>query len=385
MKKYFGLILVASLIILELVCLISYSIISYRLVEPRDIVSEDKKNNNEQISTVNKLSLFMVGDSLIHSAVYADADRGNGNFDFSNMLSEFKDIVSSYDLAFYNQESILGGTELGLSTYPRFNSPYEAGDAYRNIGFNLVSLANNHTLDRGEQAIINSRNYWSNYSNVITAGSSKSLEDRNRSYIGEKNGIKYALLAYTTDTNGLVAPQGKEYLVDVYSDEKVNNDISLLKDKVDIIIVSMHWGSEYSFDVTDEQKQIAQHLSDLGVNIIIGHHPHVVEEIDYVGNTLVVYSLGNFLSAQVGIDRLTGLMVSLDIVKTTENGESSISFSNIKADLTYTYSIKPNGYRTDFKVYPYHKLNNSILPDYEMYYNKYMNIVLKNQLDIERW
>ena len=370
MKRYFGLILVASLIILELVCLISYSIISYRLVEPRSIVSEDKKDNNEQISTVNKLSLIMVGDSLIHSAVYADADRGNGNFDFSNMLSEFKDIVSGYDLAFYNQESILGGTELGLSTYPRFNSPYEAGDAYRNIGFNLVSLANNHTLDRGEQAIINSRNYWSNYSNVITVGSSKSLEDRNRSYIGEKNGIKYALLAYTTDTNGLVAPQGKEYLVDVYSNEKVNNDISLLKDKVDIIIVSMHWGSEYSFDVTDEQRQIAQHL---------------VEEIDYVGNTLVVSSLGNFLSAQVGIDRLTGLMVSLDIVKTTENGESSISFSNIKADLTYTYSIKPNGYSTDFKVYPYHKLNNSILPDYEMYYNKYMNIVLKNQLDIERW
>lgn len=385
MKKYIGLISLSSLIILELLCLISYSILSYNLVEPRNQIDNEKEKIIEPESLVNKVSLFMVGDNLIHSAVYGDAYRDNNSFDFSNMLSEFNDIVPNYDLAFYNQESILGGTEIGLSTYPRFNSPYEAGDAYRNLGFNLVSLANNHTLDRGEQAIINSRNYWSKYSNVITAGSSKSLEDRNRNYIGEKNDIKYALLAYTTDTNGLNTPSGKEYLVDVYSEEKVKNDINLIKDKVDVIIVSMHWGSEYSFDVTDTQRQIAKYLSDLGVNIIIGHHPHVVEEIDYVGDTLVIYSLGNFLSAQVGIDRLTGLMVSLDIIKTTENGVSNISFSNIKADLTYTYSIKPNGYRTNFKVYPYHKLNNSILPNYEMYYNKYMNIVLRNQLDIERW
>ena len=143
----------------------------------------------------------------------------------------------------------------------------------------------------------------------------------------------------------------------------------------------MHWGEEYSFSITDRQREIANYLSNLGVNIIIGEHPHVVEPIDYIGNTLVIYSLGNFLSAQRGIDRLTGLMVSLDIIK----DNSGISLDNIKAGLTYTSSDTINGYRENFKVYPYQNLNDSILLNYQMYYNKYMNIVLSMQPDIERW
>lgn len=334
---------------------------------------------------IEKASLFMVGDSLIHSAVYGDADLGNGTYDFSPMISEFSSIVSNYDLAFYNQETILGGTSLGLSSYPTFNSPYEVGDAFTNIGFNLVSLANNHTLDRGKQAIINSKNYWNPKENVYTAGSYSSLEERNQIKVKEINGIRYAFFAYTESTNGIPIPNGEDYLVNMYSNEKAYQDIISVRDQVDIVIVSMHWGDEYSFEVSSRQREIASYLSSLGVQLIIGHHPHVVEPIEYINDTLVIYSLGNFLSAQRGIDKLTGLMVSLDIVKTTVNGISNVTFENIKAGLTYTYSEYVNGYRTNFKVYPYQNLTESILPNYQMYYNKYLDIVLRNQLDIERW
>lgn len=346
---------------------------------------EDQIKIEESKETIEKTSLFMVGDALIHSAVYGDADLGNGTYDFSPMISEFSNIVSNYDLAFYNQETILGGTSLGLSSYPTFNSPYEVGDAFTNIGFNLVSLANNHTLDRGKQAIINSKNYWKSKENVYTAGSYSSLEERNQIKVKEINGIRYAFFAYTESTNGIPIPNGEDYLVDVYSNENAYQDIIAIKDQVDIIIVSMHWGDEYSFEVSNRQREIASYLSSLGVKLIIGHHPHVVEPIEYINDTLVIYSLGNFLSAQRGIDKLTGLMVSLDIVKTTVNGVSTITLENIKAGLTYTYSEYVNGYRTNFKVYPYQNLTESILPNYQMYYNKYLDIVLRNQLDIERW
>lgn len=380
MKKKVVNIYIISLFLLaiELTLLIIYHI-SYKSVLHIDV---DKNYINEERKPVqaNKISLFMVGDALIHSAVYADASVGNNKYDFTSMLSEFS-WVSNYDLAFYNQETILGGSELGLSTYPCFNSPYEVGDAFVETGFNLVSLANNHTLDRGEQAILNSNLYWLNKKYVVTSGSYSSWDSRNDIPIYEKNGIKYVFLAYTDSTNGISIPSGKEYLVNVYSEEQVKKDIDSIRDKTDVIIVSMHWGEEYSFSITDSQREMANYLSNLGVNIIIGEHPHVVEPIDYIGNTLVIYSLGNFLSAQRGIDRLTGLMVSLDIIK----DNSGISLENIKAGLTYTSSDTINGYRKNFKVYPYQNLNDSILLDYQMYYNKYMNIVLSMQPDIERW
>ena len=96
----------------------------------------------------NKLSLIMVGDALIHGAVYADAKTGANKYNFLPMFTEVRDVFKGYDLAFYNQETVLGGSEIGISTYPRFNSPYEVGDAFLDMGFNLVSLATNHTLDR---------------------------------------------------------------------------------------------------------------------------------------------------------------------------------------------------------------------------------------------
>ena len=319
-----------------------------------------------------KTNLVMVGDALIHELVFKTANKyANYNgYDFKPMLQYAKEIVKDYDLAYYNQETILGGVELGLSTYPMFNSPTEVGDAFLDAGFNLVSLATNHTLDRGEKAILNSRKYWdSKAEQAIAAGSYSSFEDRDKVIIKESNGIKYGFLSYTVQTNGLIVPKGKEYLVNVYDKDLVKEEVERYRDKVDLLMVAMHWGEEYMTYPVASQKEIAKYLSSLGVDIIIGCHPHVAQPIDFIDNTLVVYSLGNFVSSQVGVERLTGLMASTDIIKTEFHGKSTISFDNVMGTLLFT--DRNNGYI----VYPYHKLNDNILNGYKSYYEKYSKVV----------
>lgn len=317
-------------------------------------------------------SMVMVGDALIHGIIYTTANRyANYNgYDFTPMLKHIKPITKEYDLAYYNQETILGGKELGLSTYPLFNSPYEVGDAFLDAGFNLVSLATNHTIDKGEKGVLNSRKYWNSKKDLcVAAGSYSSFEERDEVIINEVNGISYGFLSYTTYTNGLIVPTGKEYLVNVYDKELIKEEIERYKDKVDMIIVSMHWGTEYMTYPTNAQKEMAKYLSSLGVDLIIGTHPHVIEPIEFIDDTLVIYSLGNFISSQIGVERLTGLMLSLDIKKTEYHGNVDITFDNIEGTLIYT--DRNNGYI----VYPYHMLNNNILNNYKTYYEKYSKVV----------
>ena len=347
--------------------------------EPKEEPKKEEKAQERKEPKYYEAHLFMVGDALIHSAVYQDAKQADGTYDFKPMLELIKPISSQYDLVYYNQETILGGTELGLSNYPRFNSPYEVGDAFIDAGFNMVSLATNHTMDKNEQGVINSVNYWSQHKDsVVYSGQWTSFESREDevSQIYEKNGIRYAFLSYTTWTNGLETPAGKEYLNNVYSDEKASADIAKVRDKADVIIVAMHWGTEYSLGVSYDQERIAKFLSEQGVQIIIGAHPHVVEPVEYIndGKTFVIYSLGNFISDQEGNERLTGLMMSLDIKKKVDIDDSvTVTVENPKAELIYTKSYY--GRKRSFKVYPYSQLNTNLLSNYSALEEKYKGVV----------
>lgn len=341
---------------------------------------EPKKIPKSTTTTTTKakkeLSIAMVGDCLIHRFVYEDASNGNGTYNFNKMLTEVKPLIEGYDLKYYNQESIIGGKSMGLSAYPRFNSPEEIGDAMLDTGFNLVGLSNNHTMDKGEKGVINSVNYWKS-KNVHYTGQALSEEEREENVqVHEINGVKYAFLAYTTVTNGLLPPSGKDYLTNIYSDEKVKKDVDKIRNEADVIIVAMHWGVEYTTKEVESQRRIAKYLSELGVDLVIGAHPHVIEPVEMVGDTLVFYSLGNFISGQDTADKLTGALASTKM--TIEDGK--VTFSDTKVTLLYTYysrSIPRN-----FKVYPYKNINNSILNNYETYYNKYKG-VLTRYINIE--
>ena len=347
------------------------------------LLGEEEKEPEEEIVEKQPqtyvASMFMVGDALIHSTVFQAAHQRDGSYDFKPMLELIKPISSTYDLVYYNQETILGGPELGYSNYPRFNSPYEVGDAFIDAGFNLVSLATNHTMDKGEAGVINSVNYWQSRKEfAVFSGQWLSFEDREKEIttIHEINGIKYAFLSYTTWTNGLETPYGKEYLNNKYSDELAASDIAKVKDKADIIIVAMHWGNEYWLGTSTEQERIAHFLADQGVQLIVGAHPHVVEPVEYIndGKTFVIYSLGNFISDQEGNERLTGLMMSLIIKKYVDIEDNvTITIEQPRAELIYTKTYY-NG-RRNFKVYPYPQLTDALLPNRLALYEKYKAVV----------
>lgn len=365
-------------ITLFILILIIALLVSFKIYQKFSKDKVVKKENKEKIITTttkkqetNKLSMVMVGDCLIHRFVYTDALNEDGTYSFSKMFTEVEPLIKGHDLAFYNQESNIGGKAMGLSAYPRFNSPEEIGDDMVNLGFNLVSLANNHTMDKGEKGVINSVSYWKTKPGVYYTGQALSDEDReNNIKVLEKNGIKYAFFAYTTVTNGLLPPSGKEYLTNIYSKEKVQKDIDKVKDKADLIIVSMHWGEEYTTNPNSNQKQVAKELADMGVNLVIGNHAHSLQPVEMIDDTLVFYAFGNFISAQDTKDKQTGVIVSLNINKEKND---KITFSDIKADLIYTYFKGSNG----FKIYPYSKLDNSLLNNYESYYNKYKSVLTK--------
>ena len=362
---------VYAIFLVILTLIVSIVIISKN--QNKNNVEKSKEKVNEVTDKVveeeienKKMSLIAVGDVLIHESVYKDAYKSDGTYDFSHMFTEIEPIIKKYDLKFCNQESTIGGSALGVSGYPSFNSPDEIGDEIVDLGFNLISLANNHVMDRGENAVLYSNSYWKT-KNVITAGSYSSMEERDKVNIYEQNGIKYAFLAYTTSLNG--GNPSKEYYVNMYSADKVKSDIEAVRDSVDVIIVSMHWGVEYNNTPTESQQQIAEYLSSLGVNLIIGHHPHVVQPVTYVNDTLVIYSLGNFISNQlsIGLNQGIGLMVGMDIIVE----DDKVRFENLYKELILSYALQS----TNFKVIPFSKLNNDLLSDYENIKNKYMNIV----------
>lgn len=387
------------------ICLIILGVIVYGInigikkfnsnkpVAPKNNVTEKEEKPKEY-----KTNLIMVGDALIHSSVYRDANRlaGGNGYDFKPQIKYIKEIVKDYDIAYYNQETILGGVNLGLSDYPTFNSPQEIGDAMIDAGFNLVSLATNHTADRGKNAILESRKYWNKQESVQAVGSYSSNEEKKEieSKVLESNGIKYAMLNYTYGTNGM--PVSDSYLVNVWptdlelnivsSDTKyqayketVKKDIENIRDKVDVLIVAMHWGVEYTHTPTGYEKDMAQFLADNGVDIIIGAHPHVIQPVEWIDDTIVFYSLGNFISAQYQNQGtcsyykcMVGLMSSLDITKTEYKGKTTIKIDNINNNLIYTYYT---GW-SRFQVIPFSNSEiKNYLPGYKNVYDTYAKII----------
>lgn len=358
-----------------------------------DKLEEEEKPKEDEVYKINMLA---TGDALIHNAVYweyATGNRDTGPYNFDGALDYVRDIVSEYDIAYYNQETPFAG---GLPDgYPRFSTPSEFGDAMIKAGFNMISTATNHTIDKGEDGILNFYNYLKNKDGIIFNGIADSATARNNFMIGEKNNITYTMLSYTTSTNGLPVPSGKDYLVNVYDAEQVKSDIEAVRDKVDVLIVAMHWGVEYASTPNSDQQEIAQYLADLGVDIILGAHPHVLQPITWIDDTLVMYSLGNFISNQYGTDdynKLVGFMATLDITKTvTPEGDVDITIDNLGGELIFTkYNGNPitTANHDGHQVIPFSKMTDEVLSTFthsierDRLYEKYSGILESMGVDL---
>jgi len=381
LKKAPIIILAVILIALIMICFNIFSKKDNKKSNKTDNDVINSKSENKPESKDKKMSIFMVGDVLIHKSVYLDAyNDEDGTYNFTPMFSYIAPMLKKYDLRYCNQESTIGGRNLGISAYPGFNSPREIGDNLVDMGFNMVSLANNHSLDKGVAAVNYSNEFWKD-KNIIIAGTYNSQADRDNIEIHEKNGIKFAFLSYTTISNATVP---NNYILNMYSNERASTDVNKAKELgAEVIIVAMHWGTEYTNEETNSQKQIAEYLSNLGVNLIIGAHPHVVEPITYINDTLVIYSLGNFISNQLFLNENagTGMYATVDIV-VREDGK--VEFENLDYELILSYADNNTSSADssrNFKVIPYSKLTEELLPNYkaiqselEGYVERYMEI-----------
>ena len=273
-----------------------------------------------------KVSIVMVGDMLLHTSVSESGKIADDIYNYDHLFTHVKDKIESADIAIVNEEVILGGRELGLSGYPCFNGAYEVGDALVKNGFDVILHATNHALDKGEKGIRNCLNFWqSNYPNIWVTGINGTQEDQdNNIVIINKKGIRIAILNYTYGTNGIDLPKAAPYLVNTLNKDKIEKDVKLAKDnKADYIIVCPHWGIEYQHNQSEEQMKWAKFFSSLGVDLVIGTHPHVIQPVEWIENeegkkTLVYYSLGNFVNATSGVgdgvtDRMLGEMAMITI------------------------------------------------------------------------
>lgn len=293
---------------------------------------EPEKNTGTKQETKTSeatvVSFMGVGDNLIHETVYNDALQDDGTYDFSKMYTNYKKDAKESDIAFINQETVLGGESLGLSGYPTFNSPTEIAKNLEKAGFNLANLATNHCLDRGEQGIANELEAFSN-TNIVTDGVYTSQEAFNAIPTFKKKGITFSFLAYTYGTNG-IAPD-YDYNVSYLDDDQIKSDVQKAKEISDVVIVSAHWGDENTFEPNDLQKHYAQLFADCGVDVVIGTHPHTIQPVKWIkGNSgnkmLCVYSLGNFIGGMLTTDNAIGGEIKFDFVKKNDK----ITIENVK-------------------------------------------------------
>ncbi|MDQ0268610.1 CapA family protein [Cytobacillus purgationiresistens] len=307
-----------------------------------------KLNHPENKQLTMKATIGAVGDILIHDRVYNDAKTEQG-YNFSPMLEAVKPLLQEPDITLANQETILAGTDIGLSGYPNFNSPQEVAIALMDAGIDIVSTANNHSLDRNEDGLQRSLDFLESVG-LPSVGTYKSKEDQDKLRMMKVNGINMAFLAYTYGTNGISIPDGKDYLVNIINKEAIRKEINIAKKNADLIVMSIHWGNEYERYPADSQVALAQFLADEGVDIIFGHHPHVLQSMDWLeskdgSQTFVVYSLGNFLSGQAGNYRDIGGLATIEATKTFDANETSIKLSAPNFHPTYMASKNEKNYK----------------------------------------
>lgn len=278
-----------------------------------------------------KITVTAVGDFLMHMPVINSARLDNGSYDFKPIFSEVQDLLGGSDLTIANLETRLAGKEYGFSGYPVFNCPEELAYNMKELGIDVVTTANNHSLDRGWPGIVNTLNHLEE-AGLKPVGTYRSAAEAQQVYITTVKGIKIGILNYAENTNGIPLPQGKEFAIDLIKSQKMNQDIQQLKSQgAEVIVACLHFGTEYQRHPNDFQKNLVNNLRQKGVDIIFGNHVHVIQPMDLKKvatengekDCFVVYSMGNFISNQSWRYSNCGLIANVELEKS--NGQVTIT------------------------------------------------------------
>jgi poly-gamma-glutamate capsule biosynthesis protein CapA/YwtB (metallophosphatase superfamily) len=306
-------------------------------------VSSSKVSSSKPEQKPVSITILGAGDDLIHSTLYNRAKKlaGGDGYDFDPMYERVKSRIQSADIAVINQETVLASEVAPISGYPLFNSPTEVGDELVNLGFDVINHANNHLLDMGEKGIKATLDYWDTKP-VTVVGAYRNKEDLQNIRIVESKGIKTAHIGITEMTNGLYLPKDSDYQIIYASDtDLIKSLIQKAKSMADVVVVSVHWGNEDTYTLTEKQKTLAQQMVDWGADIIFGNHPHVVQQLTLLtresdgAKCPVIYALGNFISGQLyGRNMVSGLL-TVTMTKDFETGKTT--FSGMEFDPIVTH------------------------------------------------
>lgn len=282
------------------------------------------------------VNISVVGDIMVHAPQLSAAyDVKTGKYSFDDVFTGVKSYLSTPDLTLGNLETTLAGPAGGYSSYPRFNSPAELLTALKNSGFDVLTNANNHSMDTGQNGVISTIRYLDEAGFRHTGTASDPAEGTKYLVIDVK-GIKLGILAYTYGTNGIPVPAGKEYLVNRLDLQRVKEDIRKIRaEGAEIVLVCPHFGVEYRREPGTKEKDIVQGLFRAGADIVAGSHPHVLQPMvkrSSAANSegmFVAYSLGNFISSQRGQYKDSGVILNLKLEKDLATGHIRL------ADATY--------------------------------------------------
>lgn len=302
--------------------------------------------------------LLCVGDNLIHDNIYNEALKAGGGteYDFSGMYDLIEPYVQRADVAIVNQETLVNDA-FEPQSYPVFSTPTAAGDELVRLGFNVVSMSNNHVLDMGAEGLISSLNYWDS-KGVVHYGAYRDEADSEDIRLMEVNGITFAFLGYMEHTNGvsLYGDEGK--VVYLSEEETVERQIRQADELADVVVVSCHFGTEVQHELNAQQTELTPKLVEWGADLIIGTQAHCVSTCGYLdkpdgGQAFVYYGLGNFFHTMYDRHSAAGIMGDLDVVKDNATGE--VSFENVKAIpvISHYEGYDYNSAWFNCRVYPY--------------------------------
>ncbi len=357
-------------------------------------ISQDTKNSSEVVSVGGEpeeetteeetaplenpvVRLVAAGDNLVQTAVYrtAQAKSVDETYDFSYSYENVKDIISSGDISILNQETLIANDKFEISgSNFNFNSPTQLGDEMIDLGFDVFTMSNNHVLDKGTDGLLATLDYWDSrmaeHDNVRVLGAYRDEMDMNDIRTIESNGMTIAFLGYTEHTNGYSLPADSPIKI-VYTDEAelMESQIRRAKQMADAVVVSVHWGLEDTHTVSDACRELAQNFVDWGADVVVGTHSHTAETMEYLerdngSRGFVLYSLGNFISAQTDNFNTVGEIASLNIEKDMVTGEIKVEDVEVTPVITHY----DDGSFTNLRLYPYNMYTSELADSHGLPY-----------------
>ena len=281
----------------------------------------------EPLPVVQTVRFSATGDNLIHSPIYKQAKRrasGSESYDFDYCYAGIAPFYAQQDVNWINQETLCSD-ELEPSSYPCFSTPGDCARALYRAGIRVFSLSNNHTYDKGASGIAATLRFWEGMpEDVVTTGLWRGKADYDRIPLQTINGVTIAYLSYTEHTNGIPQSSAMEANV-IYTSQTdvIEQQLHLARQQADFVVVGVHWGVENSHAITDAQRQLAKKLADWGADLIVGTHPHVLQDAQWLMSedgrqVFTAYSLGNFISTQNKPDQMVGAILTVQLRKVVE-------------------------------------------------------------------